>query len=128
MRGTTGHTKPKMVVSDAIATFLWWLLPRKKSKVLIDSFLRYCWSKNPSIWLDESYNWPHPTKSSSLRWLSSGKKSKKPINFFQRYWWSKNTAIWLAESILDHNWKTKIFPDVGFLQSHKDHCYAPFLG
>ena len=38
MGGTTGHTKPKMVVSDAIATFLWWLLPRKKSKVLIPSY------------------------------------------------------------------------------------------
>ena len=35
-RGTTNHTKTKVVVSDA--SFLWWLSPCKKFKSLVDFF------------------------------------------------------------------------------------------
>ena len=36
------------------ATFPWWFSPCKKSMILIDSFHRYRWSKNPAIWLVDS--------------------------------------------------------------------------
>ena len=52
MRVTTGHVKPKVVVSDPI--FPWWLSPCIKSEVSIDSFQRYWSSKNTATWLVES--------------------------------------------------------------------------
>ena len=50
------------------------------------SFPRYCWSKNPAIWLDERQNWSHLTEVSSLRWyhflMTNFLQKKKPINWF----------------------------------------------
>ena len=144
---------------------------------------RYWWSNNPAIWLDKRHNWPHLTKSGTLRWYlplvsifiqknkdhlilstdthahqrilqsdytkgTSGhpqpkqavshpalpwwsspyKKCKRWIDSFQRYWWSKNTAIRLAESILGHNWRTRFFSGMGFLQNHEGHCHTQFWG
>ena len=51
VRGITVHTQTKLVVSDA--TSLCWLSACKKSKRLADSFQRYWWSNNPTIWLDK---------------------------------------------------------------------------
>ena len=42
-------------------------IDKGQKKVSIDSFQRYWWSKNPTIWLDERFSWPHSTKSGSLR-------------------------------------------------------------
>ena len=42
-------------------------LHAKKTKTSIDSFLKYCWSKNLAIWLDKKHNWPHPTKNRNPR-------------------------------------------------------------
>ena len=53
-----------MVVSDS--SFLWWLSSCNKSKISIDSFLRYWPLKIPEIWLDKRYTWPHSTKIGSL--------------------------------------------------------------
>ena len=50
------------------ATFPLWLTPCKETKISTDSFQRYWWSKNPAIWLGKWHNWPHSTKSKSLRW------------------------------------------------------------
>ena len=55
-----------------------------------------------------------------LWWLSPSKKSKMSIGSFQKYWWLKNAAIWLAESILDHNWRTRLFTNMRFLQDHNE--------
>ena len=63
--GKTRHNQPQVVVSDT--SFFWKLSPCKKSKVLIDSFQRYWWSNNTTIWLDKRHNWLHPSKSGSLR-------------------------------------------------------------
>ena len=87
-------------------TFLWWLSPCKKELRLLDSFHRYWWSKNHSIWLDERHNWPDPTKEVVLDatfvwWLSSCKTSKRLLDFLHRYRWPKNPAIWLDDR---HNW------------------------
>ena len=64
-RGTTNQTLSTLVVSDA--SFPWWLSPCKKSKISLDSFQRHWWSKNQGIWLHERQNWPHPSKSGTLR-------------------------------------------------------------
>ena len=58
MRGTTGHIRPKVVISNL--SFCLWLSPCKKSKVSIEYFQRYWWSKNTAIWLVGSvlhHNW-----------------------------------------------------------------------
>ena len=122
---TAGHTQLD-------ANFHWWSPQCKKTKVLIVSFQRYWWSKNPAVWLDKRHNWSHPTTSGIsdaiyLWWSSLCKKSKRLIDSLQWFWWSKITVIWLVESILGHNWKTRFFPDMRFLQNHKKHSYAPFL-
>ena len=49
------------------ATFPWWLSTCKISRRLIDSLQRYWWSRFSTIWLDKRNNWPHPTKSGSLK-------------------------------------------------------------
>ena len=51
MWGTTDHTQPDVVVSDA--TFPCCLTPFRKTKVSFDSFHRYWWAKNLAVWLDE---------------------------------------------------------------------------
>ena len=51
-------TNQKWLSQDA--NFSWWLPPRKKSKISIDFFQTYWWSKNPTIWLVDSilgHNW-----------------------------------------------------------------------
>ena len=59
------HTQTNVIVLDA--TFPRWLSPWKKSKTSICSFLWYCWSENPAIWLKVRHNWPGPTKNDRLR-------------------------------------------------------------
>ena len=54
--GTTGHPLPQLVALDA--TVPWWITPCIKTKIPIDSFQEYCWSKNPAIRLDEKPNRP----------------------------------------------------------------------
>ena len=98
MRTKPSDTQPKEVVLNA--TFPWWLSPCKKSKW-------YQWFKNPAIWLDKRPNWPHPTKSSSLRcylplMVNSMQKNWYIIDSFQRYWWSKNDAFWWKSGTTDH--------------------------
>ena len=74
-----------------------------QTKVSIDSFQRYWWSKNPVIWLDGRHNWPHTTKSSSLTYyfplltVCMQKKLRDRSILFRDNWWSKNPAIWLDE-------------------------------
>ena len=65
VRATTGHTQPKLVVSDP--SFCRWLSSCKKYKVWIDFFQWYWWSKAPTVSLNQRHNWPHLTKSSSPR-------------------------------------------------------------
>ena len=36
----------------------------RKTRISRDSFQRYWWSKNPTIWLDKRHNWPHAPKIS----------------------------------------------------------------
>ena len=125
-RGTAGHTELKVVVSDA--TFPWSLTPCKKLK----HQQTLSTDIDATFWLNKRYNWPHPSKSSSLRsypWqLSQCKESNVSIDSFQRYWWSKNPAIWWVKSILGHYWRTTFFPSTRFSQNREQHHYAPFLG
>ena len=51
------------------------------------------------------------------------KKSNISIDSFLRYWLSKNPAVWLVESVLGHNWRTRIYPDLWLPQNHKEHCF-----
>ena len=50
-----------------------------------------------------------------LRCLSVCQKQTSSIAFSLRYYILKNAAIWLADSILAHNWRARILPDVGLL-------------
>ena len=62
------HTWPHPNKNSSLdASFSRWLSLCKKSKILIDSFQRYWWSKNSAIWLDQRYTWPNQTKSGSGR-------------------------------------------------------------
>ena len=61
---TTGHTPPRVLFLGA--PFFRWLYPCKKSKILFGSFHRYCWSKNPAIWLGKRRKWPHPMVVSGM--------------------------------------------------------------
>ena len=65
LKRAPGQAQPTVVVLNA--SFAWWLSPCKKSSGVLDFFQKYWWSENPEIWLDERYNWPHPTKSGSHR-------------------------------------------------------------
>ena len=40
----------------------------------------------------------------------------------------KNPAIWLANSILAHNWRTAILPDVGFVVKYQEFYFRSFPG
>ena len=62
-RGTPSHNQPKTVSDTASYS---WLFSCKKSQTSLDSFQRYCWSKNLVIWLDLKHNWPNPVKSGSF--------------------------------------------------------------
>ena len=115
------HNWPHPTRSTSLRCYLH-LMSYHWSEISFDSLQRYWWSKNPGIWLGERHIWSHPTKSSSLR-----SSSKISIDYFQRYWPSNNTIILLFESILGHDWRADSFPDMLFLQNHKEHCYGPFL-
>ena len=82
--GKPSGTQPRMVVLDV--TFPWWLSPRKKLKISIGFFLWYCWSKNPAVWLDKKYHWPHPTKGGNLwnylPFITNFMQKTKDINWF----------------------------------------------
>ena len=114
------------------ATFLWQLFLYKIKLRSLYSFHRYWWSKNPAFWWDKRTGHTQPKMvvfdATFFWWLSLSKKSKRLLDSVQRNWWLKNTAILLAESILGHNWRTRFFLDMGFLQNHQESCYATFLG
>ena len=89
IRGTTGHTRSKVVVLDN--TFLQGSLLCKISKRLIDSFQKNWWSKNTAIWLLENilgHNWRN--KFTVLRriieniviYIFRAKKDTSMDNFF----------------------------------------------
>ena len=121
IRDTPGNTQPQVVAFDATL---------KKTKISVDSFQRYRWSKNPAIWLDETCNWPNPTKkvvpNSIFPWCK--KKSRILINSSLIYWYLKNTASWLVLRILGHNCRTRFTPDMMLPQNHKAYGCATFLG
>ena len=66
-RGRIGHIPNKKML-----TFAYDYLHAKRSKILIDFFETYCWSKNSAIWLAKRHNWPHLIKIGScpFLWLS----------------------------------------------------------
>ena len=78
--------------------------------------------KNPEIWLVES-TFDHiqlkiyKTSFMFLESISLCQKSNWSIILFLRYNWFKNPAISLADSILAHNSRTRIFPDMGFVHA-----------
>ena len=65
-RSTTGHTQPKVVVSNAALTS--WLSPCKKSMISLNCFLIHWWWKNTAIVLKKKHDWPHRTLSGSTRY------------------------------------------------------------
>ena len=77
-RDTTGNTQPTVVVSHDY-------LHVKMSKISIGSFQIFWWSKNSATWLDNSDNWPHPTKTGNLRHyiplIISIQKTKTSLDF-----------------------------------------------
>ena len=66
-RGRIGCTPNKKMLTSAYD-----YLHAKRSKILIDFFETYCWSKNSAIWLAKRHNWPHLIKIGScpFLWLS----------------------------------------------------------
>ena len=83
------HISPHLTKSGSLnATFPWWLFPCIKLKIQVGSFQFFCWTKTPSIWLDERHNKPHPTKKMYSQMLSSldnyihTGKTLRSLNFF----------------------------------------------
>ena len=67
--------------------------------------------------------WPCPLQNfwltfSLRKFVSTCKESGYVIDEFWRYGWLKNPAIWLGEGILAHISRTKIFPNMRFVQEH----------
>ena len=67
------------------------LIAMQTLKILIDSFQRYWWSKNPAILCDKRPIWPHPTRvvvsDTIFPWLPTPcKKYKILIDSFQIKW------------------------------------------
>ena len=100
-RGKTGHNQPLVVSS-------------------FDTFQRYWLSKNPVIWMDKRYYWPHPTKSSSLR---SYLPLLHPCKKIESIDWLLPKILMIKEYRNLIGWEH--FKQI---QNHKEHCYAPFLG
>ena len=83
----------------------WHSKKRPKKKITlkpIDSFLRYRWSKNLPIWLDErkpSHIIPKVvvSKATFIWYLTLSKKTKMSIDSFQRHWLSKDLIAWLGK-------------------------------
>ena len=76
------HNWPYPTKSCSLTCYLsLMIVSMQKSKILVDSFEKYWWSKNPAIWLAKKYSSPHQIKSNSLStfaWcLSPCKKSKR---------------------------------------------------
>ena len=54
-----------------------------------------------------------------LRCISACQKSTSSFTSFLRYCILKNPAIWLADSILAHNSRTRILPDIGLVVQYQ---------
>ena len=54
-----------------------------------------------------------------LQCLSACQKYNSSFTFFLRYYILKNPVIWLADSILDHNLRTTILPDMGLVLQYQ---------
>ena len=83
-------------------------------------FWRYCKDIQTSYYGYFEHTWLHTPKMivstcRRLRCLSVCQKQTSSIAFSLRYYILKNAAIWLADSILAHNWRARILPDVGLL-------------
>ena len=122
MRGTTAHTQPKVVVSEA--TSLWWLSPTKNPR---DRSIPSRDTDDQKIlqgdWTRSTTAHTHPKKVVQMLPLEITWFLTK-ILMNEEYW---NLNDW------EHNrknrfWKTRFFPDMGFFQNHNEHCYTPFLG
>ena len=80
----------------------------QKTKTLIDVFQKYWWTENPAISLDEWpqshwMNWPHSTKSGSLR--CDGPLMNSSLQKNLRYWLNLSRDI-DNQVILQFDWLT----------------------
>ena len=83
-------------------------------------FWRYCKDIQTSYYGYFEHTWLHTPKMivstcRRLRCLSVCQKQTSSIAFSLRYYILKNAAIWLADSILAHNSRARILPDVALL-------------
>ena len=93
---------------------------RQKINFTTMLFWRYCKDIQTSYYGYFEHTWLHTPKMivSTCRrlWcLSACQKYTSSIVFFLRYYILKNAAIWLADSILAHNSRARILPDVALL-------------
>ena len=90
----------------------------KKSVSYLMLFWRYCKDKQTSYSRYFGHAWLHIPKMKvstcrRRRCLSACKKYTSSLTSFSRYYILKNCAIWFANSILAHNSRIRILPDMG---------------
>ena len=98
MRGITGHTQPKVVVSDG--TFPWSLTPWIKNLHINYFFPKILFIKESCNLIGQEAHCPHPMKSRILRYyipLPTISMQNIKIYYFQIHRWPKNLVLLLGK-------------------------------
>ena len=100
------------------------LSPSKKINFVSKFFWGYCKDTQPFYFSYFGHAWLCTPKMivttcRKLRCLSTCKKIKFIIHFFLEILHLKKPATWLADSILAHNLRTRILPDMGLVVKYQ---------
>ena len=115
-------SKPKVILSTSRK--LSRLFACKNSTSPHKRFWRYCKNMQTSYFGHFGHAWLHTPKlivstCRKLRCLSACQKYTSSFSYFLRYYILKNPTIWLADSILAHNSRTRILPDMGLVVKYQ---------
>ena len=115
-------SKPKVILSTSRKLLR--LFACKKSTSPHKRFWRYCKNMQTSYFGYFGHAWLHTPKlivstCRRLRCLSACQKYTSSFSSFLRYYILKNPTIWLADSILAHNSRTRILPDMGLVVKYQ---------
>ena len=94
-------------------------------------FWRYCKDMQTSYFGHFGHTWLDTPKMivppcRRVQCLSACQIYTSSFTSFLTYYILKNPAIWLTDSILAHNLRTRIFPDVGLLVKYQPQYYFSF--
>ena len=113
--GIPGYTNPKLILSTCRKLLCPFAGKKSTSPSML--FWRY-WKDIQTYFGYFGHAWLYTPKMivptcGRLRCASACQKWTSSFTSFLRYYILKNLAIWLADSILAHNSRTRILPDMG---------------